>query len=84
MSGLHCYWQLLKLAVLSNLAHSGIVVEAQEAHGHGTSEPTGDNDKALVWDFNHLVSHLVHTECTTQRATCCYTKVGFMVMHELR
>ncbi|KAA6420475.1 MAG: alpha beta hydrolase, partial [Trebouxia sp. A1-2] len=40
---------------LTNLANHGIAVYAQEAHGHGTSEPTQERNRALVWDFNHLI-----------------------------
>ncbi|KAL0032199.1 hypothetical protein WJX77_010371 [Trebouxia sp. C0004] len=40
---------------LTNLANHGIAVYAQEAHGHGTSEPTEERNRALVWDFNHLI-----------------------------
>ncbi|KAL3161797.1 hypothetical protein ABBQ38_008889 [Trebouxia sp. C0009 RCD-2024] len=40
---------------LTDLANHGIAVFAQEAHGHGTSEPTDERNRCLVWDFNHLV-----------------------------
>lgn len=50
---------LAAFAVLTNLATHGIAVYAQEAHGHGTSEPTEERNRALVWDFNHLVCFLV-------------------------
>ena len=43
-------------AVLTELANHGVAVFAQEAHGHGTSEPTDERNRCLVWDFKHLVS----------------------------
>ena len=41
--------------VHTELAGSGIAVFGMDAHGHGRSEPSGEDDRALVHDFSHLV-----------------------------
>ena len=43
------------LVVHTELAGSGIAVFGMDAHGHGRSEPSGEDERALVHDFSHLV-----------------------------
>ena len=38
------------------LAEAGIAVYGYDHHGHGLSEPKDPRDRALVHDFNNLVS----------------------------
>ena len=44
-----------KIAVFQHLAESGIEVYSFDVHGHGKSEPTDKNQRALVWRFHDLV-----------------------------
>jgi len=43
--------------VHKELAQAGIAVYGYDHHGHGLSEPTEPRDRALVQDFDYLVSH---------------------------
>ena len=40
----------------TRLAEAGIAVYGYDHHGHGESEPKEPRERALVHDFNHLVS----------------------------
>lgn len=42
--------------VFRSFAEAGIAVHTYDAHGHGNSEPFAEEDRFLIWDFNHLVS----------------------------
>ena len=52
---------LLWPAVHTELAGSGIAVFGMDAHGHGRSEPSDEDDRALVHDFSHLVRSVSFT-----------------------
>ena len=40
----------------TRLAEAGLAVYGYDHHGHGESEPKEARERALVHDFNHLVS----------------------------
>lgn len=42
--------------VFKHWAKAGIAVHTYDAHGHGHSEPKAEEDRFLIWDFNHIVS----------------------------
>jgi len=44
--------------VFQHLAESGIEVYSFDVHGHGKSEPTDKNERALVWKFHDLTDDL--------------------------
>lgn len=50
---LHC--NIALPAVFGQLVQRSIAVHAQEAHGHGDSEPKEEDARCLVWDYRHLV-----------------------------
>ena len=42
-------------AVFGLAAAAGIALHALDCHGHGRSEPLEERDRALIWDFQHVV-----------------------------
>jgi acylglycerol lipase len=45
--------------VFDQLGDAGIAVYAQEAHGHGNSEPLDQPSRCLIWDWRHLVDDCI-------------------------
>ncbi|GFH06785.1 alpha/beta-hydrolase [Haematococcus lacustris] len=45
-------------AMFRTLAASGIAVHSFDAHGHGRSQPTEAQDRAVIWEFQHLLDDL--------------------------
>lgn len=52
--------------IFSRMSSNGIAIHSFDAHGHGRSEPSVKAERALVWQFKHLVS----PSATALRAPC--------------
>ena len=42
--------------IFSRMSSNGVAIHSFDAHGHGRSEPSVKAERALVWQFKHLVS----------------------------
>ena len=51
-------------------AEAGIALHALDCHGHGRSEPTAERDRALIWDFQHVVRTALHLHAYMCMLTC--------------
>ena len=45
--------------LFEHMAENGIETYTYDCHGHGKSEPHVIHERALVWDFNHLVDDFI-------------------------
>jgi len=41
--------------LFERISRAGIAIHSFDAHGHGLSEPKSKAERALVWQFKHLV-----------------------------
>ena len=57
----------------TRLAEAGMAVYGYDHHGHGDSEPRDAGERALVHDFNHLVSTLAKL-CSSAQSVACRSR----------
>lgn len=42
-------------AVFEEIAKAGIALHSYDCHGHGRSQPLEERNRALIWQFHHVV-----------------------------